>query len=77
MPTHKYQCVVCGGMTSFIPEDKPDQVCWCGGKLVKTSIGEMQNEHAYPLWVDKVDDIHKEQADKGERLTMVYPWDVM
>ena len=30
----------------------------------------------YPGWVDKMDDIHKGQADRGERLRMVYPWEV-
>jgi putative FmdB family regulatory protein len=31
----------------------------------------------YPLWVDRIDEIHKRQADKGERLRYVHPREVI
>ena len=30
----------------------------------------------YPRWVDRMDDIHKAQEQKGERLRMVHPSEV-
>ena len=77
MSTHRYQCYKCQNITSFTPEDKPNETCHCGGRLVKTSTGTMSLGHDYPLWVDKMDDIHKEQEDRGERLRIVHPSEIL
>jgi len=31
----------------------------------------------YPLWVDRIEDIHKAQEDKGEKLRFVHPSEVL
>ena len=51
-------------------------VC-CGEVMTrKYTMGRMRIKSGYPIWVDRIDDIHKAQADRGERLRMPHPREV-
>ncbi len=49
----------------------------CGEVMTRIySIGKHVEKYSPPLWVGRIEEIHKAQEQKGERLRMVYPKEV-
>ena len=40
-------------------------------------MGNMLIKEKYPLWVDRMEDIHKSQEQRGERFRMIHPSEVL
>jgi len=41
------------------------------------NMGNMLIKEKYPLWVDRMEDIHKAQEQRGERFRMIHPSEVL
>ena len=77
MPLYEYKCSLCGKskeVLSLVGESAP--VC-CGGVMTrKFTIDSLFIKWTKPLWVDRIGEIHKAQADRGERLRLPHPKEV-
>ena len=77
MPIFDFKCNHCG---------KVDEVLVQESGLIPQCCGEVMNrqytvenhisKYTPPLWVFRMDEIHKAQAQRGERLRMIYPKEV-
>ena len=77
MPLYDFNCKLCGKTEErLLPlDEKP--TC-CGEVMTRLySMGKVIIKMGYPKWVDRIDDIHKEQAQRGERLRMVHPSEIL
>lgn len=77
MPVYDFSCEKCGVMKEVItPQGGAEPEC-CGVPMKREwTVGILRIKNGYPLWVDKIDEIHKAQADKGERLRLPHPKEV-
>lgn len=78
MPLFDFNCRRCGRAEEvFTPKmEVPEPVC-CGGVMTRLySADRMKIKMGYPMWVDRIDDIHKAQADRGEKLRLPHPKEV-
>lgn len=84
MPLYEYICEKCGNTKEVVAQmgDEPPTCCgvvmsriYSGSVAIRDSrsLTGKRNE----LWIDRMDDIHKRQADKGERLRFVHPSEVL
>ncbi len=84
MPVYDYECQSCEERKEVLAQmgDPPPQCCdavmsriFIGSVGIRDSraITGVRNE----LFIDRIDEIHKRQADKGERLRFVHPSEVM
>lgn len=84
MPLYEYECQICGNRSEVLAQmgDMPPTCCgavmrriYQGSVAVRDSksVTGKRNE----LWIDRIDDIHKRQADRGERLRLPHPSEVM
>jgi putative FmdB family regulatory protein len=77
MPLFDYICPKCGKSSErFLPMNHDKPVC-CGEVMTRQYTTEfMKVKMKYPGWIDKIDDIHKAQEQRGERLRFVHPREV-
>jgi putative FmdB family regulatory protein len=78
MPLYDFACDKCGKKDEFYlsTSDKPAPEC-CGQSMTRLyGMGSLRIEMGYPKWIDRIDEIHKRQADRGERLTLPHPREV-
>lgn len=77
MPLYEYVCAVCGRTAErLLPMNSPAPLC-CGQAMTRQwGGGHLIIKMKFPLWVEKMDDIHKAQEQRGERLRLVQPWEV-
>jgi hypothetical protein len=78
MPLFDCSCSKCGKVKEVYVKTlgglMPD--C-CGEVMTRTwNAGNQIVKMKYPLWIDRIDEIHKAQADRGERLRMPHPKEV-
>ena len=78
MPLYQFTCGKClksveviAEMSSFMSR-RPQ----CCGELMNLQFGTPKIKSGYPLWVDRMEDIHKAQEQRGERLRMIHPREV-
>lgn len=75
MPVYEYKCEKCGKSKDIIaPMSHLPPEC-CGavmGRLFSFPLVKIK----YPLWVDRIDNIHKAQDARGERFRYVHPKEV-
>lgn len=76
MPLYDFQCDKCEKSIEVILPIEHDLPACCGAFMRRVYSGQVKIKTGYPLWVDRIEDIHKAQEQKGERLRMVYPWEV-
>jgi putative FmdB family regulatory protein len=77
MPIYDYSCGKCGKSTEvYRPRSDSSAPDCCGEPMTRQFSGELIIKMGYPAWVDRMDDIHKAQSDKGERLRYIYPQEV-
>ena len=76
MPIYDYQCTKCEHLMEVYQRigDKPPVCC---GEAMSKKIGfPALTKMGAPLWTSRVDDIHKAQEQRGERLRHVDPREV-
>ena len=83
MPIYDYVCEKCGKRREVVARmgDEPPSCC---GVVMSRTYGLVAIRDSRSLtgrrsenWIDRMDDIHKRQADKGERLRFVHPSEVV
>ena len=77
MPLYDYVCPQCGNTKEVkaLMSDNPPECC--GGVMNRQYTGSVIIKWKHPLWVDRIDDKQKVQADRGERLKFVHPREVL
>lgn len=84
MPIYEYICESCEVRAEVLSQigDSPPICCgtsmsriYSGSVAIRdsNSLTGIRNE----LWINRMDEIHKEQADRGERLRVVHPSEVL
>ena len=83
MPVYDFVCEKCESQREVIAQMGEEPPTCCGALMRRTygsvavrdsrSLTGKRNE----LWIDRMDEIHKRQADQGERLKFVHPSEVM
>ena len=83
MPVYEYKCDECGQNREVITpmgSDPPE----CCGAVMRRRYGAVAIRDSHSLtgkrnerWIDRLDDIHKRQADRGERLRLPHPKEVL
>ena len=84
MPMYDYLCETCGKTEEKIALlGSPPPTC-CDvimKRLFKGSMGIRDSKSLTgkrnELWINRMDEIHKRQADRGERLRFVHPKEVL
>ncbi len=75
MPLYEYICPKCGKTSEkYCPIGTVAPMC-CGEIMIRR-YGKSLIKVKYPLWVDRIEDIHKAQEQRGERLRFVHPREV-
>jgi len=77
MPLYDFKCETCLTVKEILAYNNNPPEC-CGRPMRRIySIDKQVIKIKYPSWVDRMDDIHKSQAQRGERLRIVHPSEVM
>jgi len=77
MPLYDYTCDECGVTKEVLMYGGDPPAC-CGASMRRIySIGNHITKWSPDLWVNRMDDIHKAQADRGERLRFVHPSEIL
>jgi len=77
MPLYDFACDKCGKTEErFLPIDHETPVC-CNSIMRRVySVGDIFIKWSPPLWVGRMDDIHKAQEQRGERFRFVHPSEI-
>ncbi len=77
MPLYDFICDNCSKVKEVIQYDLSKPEC-CGRPMRRIfGIDKQLIKIRYPGWVDRMEDIHKAQEQRGERLRIVHPSEVM
>ncbi len=78
MPIYPYICRTCNKTEEIVRSMEHTPPTCCGRPMERhyTEANIKIKEYG-ALWIDRMDDIHKEQSDRGERLRLVQPWEVL
>ncbi len=76
-PVYDYQCEKCGEVVEVCRPmgSEPPDCCGVGMKR-KYSADTIIIKTGAPLWTGRMDDIHKAQEQRGERLRFVHPKEI-
>jgi hypothetical protein len=75
-PLFDWKCEICGNVTErWVPASGTPFIC-CGKPAEKLFPSSFLIKTGYPIWIDRMDDIHKAQADKGQKLRYVHPKEI-
>lgn len=77
MPLYDYVCQKCGKSDEMYLSLEHQKPTCCGADMRMLYSSQVHIRIKYPLWVDRMDDIHKAQEEKGERLRFVHPSEVL
>lgn len=76
-PLYDYTCDVCGKTEErYLPINHDKPTC-CSLPMRRLYSGGILIKWHYPLWVNRMDDIHKAQEQRGERLSFVHPSEIL
>jgi putative FmdB family regulatory protein len=77
LPLYDFRCNSCGQTQEyFLHLNHPNPIC-CGEAMRRLySVGKMKIKSGYPIWVDRMDEIHKRQKERGEKLRYVHPKEI-
>jgi len=77
MPVYEFHCGLCGRKDDWYVNSpkRPLPEC-CERPMTRTFAGSFLIKQGPPLWTDRMDEIHKRQADRGEKLRIVQPWEI-
>mgnify|MGYP001615385180 CR=1 FL=1 len=75
---YDYQCGKCHQTTeAYVPTVVSPGPSCCGEVMTRVfTVDVLKIKMKYPLWVDRMDDIHKAQEQRGERLRYVHPKEI-
>ena len=77
MPLYVFACDTCGkSIEMLLPMEHTLPAC-CGLPMRQVYAGKVKINIKYPMWVDRIEDIHKAQEQRGERLKFVHPKDIL
>ncbi len=78
MPIYPYVCPQCGKSEErVLPMVHEAPVC-CGQPMQRRyAVDNLRIKEYGALWIDRIDDIHKAQEQRGERLRIVHPSEVL
>ena len=82
MPIYEFRCEKCGADLDVLAQmgDTPPNCCGAVMSRIFGTVGIRDSRSITgkrnELWIDRMDEIHKRQADKGERLRVVHPSEV-
>ena len=77
MPLYVYSCPRCGQSKELLLQMEHSAPYCCGGVMNREySIDALKIVSGPPLWTYRMDEIHKAQADRGERLRFVHPKEI-
>ena len=76
MPLYEFACGKCGKTQELLLPLEHESPACCNTIMRRVYSGRVKIKVKYPLWVDRIDDIHKAQEQRGERLRYVYPQEV-
>ena len=78
LPIFDFRCHKCKATNEvFLHSFDSQQPECCGQTMVRLyTVGNPVIKMGYPSWVNKIDEIHKAQSDRGERLRMPHPREV-
>ena len=77
MPLYEFTCDKCGKTTETLAHIGSEPPICCEAFMRRLYSGEGITKIKYPLWVDRMEDIHKAQEQKGERFRMVHPKEIV
>ena len=83
MPIYEFRCETCEERREVLAQmgDAAPNCCGVAMSLVFGSYGIRDSRSITgtrnELFIDRIDEIHKRQADRGERLRFVHPSEVM
>ncbi len=79
MPLYDFSCPKCGQKQElFVRSYKIDRAtCKCGGIMFRLPPRIGRIKMGYPIFVDRIDDIQKRQEDRGEKVTLPHPKEVL
>jgi len=77
MPLYDFKCDTCGKFVERVLPIEHDAPTCCDSSMRRVYAGWALVKWKYPPWVDRMEDIHKAQEDKGERLRMIHPSEVL
>ena len=77
MPIFDLKCSVCGKVAEMFVWPGGGMPECCATPMVRLyTVGKHLDKYSAPLWVGRMEEIHKAQEQRGERLRMVYPKEV-
>lgn len=77
MPLYQYGCEKCGVAKEVIRPIVHEPPICCGEVMTRSyCMDSMVLKMGYPGWINRIDEIHKRQADRGERLRLPHPKEV-
>ncbi len=78
IPIYDFKCDTCGkSVEEYLPIEHDAPTC-CDSSMRRIyNMGDILVKEKYPLWVDRMEDIHKAQEQRGERLRMIHPSEVL
>ena len=77
MPLYDFTCEICGKTIEMLLLIEHNIPTCCGSVMRRVYAGRILLKEKYPLWVDRIEDIHKAQEEKGEKLRFVHPSEVL
>ena len=82
-PVYEFECQKCGSRREVISQIGDAVPLCCGGVMTrKYGAVAIRDSHSitgkrHERWIYRIDEIHKRQADKGERLRLPHPKEVL
>jgi len=71
MPISDYRCEVCKKVKEVLTPQSEARCC--GQPMTRLYTGHAVIKMGYPMWLDRLEDKHKAQNDKGKRRTFIHP----
>ncbi len=84
MPIYEFCCEKCGSRQEILAQMGDSPPMCCGACMMRIFSGSVAIRDSRSLtgrrselWIDRMDEIHKRQADRGERLRFVHPSEIV
>lgn len=77
MPLYDFRCSSCGQTKEVLAQINEAAPICCGLSMQRLYIGKTLVKEYGALWIDRMNEIHKRQSDKGERLRFVHPSEIL